>query len=240
MGPEGSRRETSLPPRTGNSTESDVDRQGDGGTATAPGTVVICDDHPLVREQLVAELVRAGRFGEVTTASDVASLVETVEAAAPTVAIIDIELPDDDGFNAIERVAEVDGEVRSIVLSAHGDPELVVEARRRGAAGFVSKADAGSTLLEVLETVIAGGESFPPANGASDCIERLLSLSPREREILDLISDGQKADEIADRLGIGRATVYTHVRNTMARLAVNTRGEAIALSVRYSYLRPRY
>jgi DNA-binding NarL/FixJ family response regulator len=229
-----------LPARTKGEPGSKVGSSDVSGVAGALGTVVICDDHPIIRDQLVAELVQSDRFGKVTAASDVESLVAAVEEATPTVVVVDIELPDDDGFNAIERVAEVNGGARAVILSAHRDPELVAEARRRGAAGFVSKADAGSALLEALEAVIAGGESFPPADGGSDSIERLLSLSPREREILDLISDGRKADEIADQLGIGTATVYTHVRNAMARLSVNTRGEAIALAVRYSYLRPRY
>lgn len=202
--------------------------------------LVICDDHPIVREQLVAELALAGLFESVEGASDVSSLVELVESGSPAIALVDIELPDDDGLNGVDRVAEVDESVRVVILSAHHDDELVAEAKRRGAAGFVSKSDARSELLDVLEAVLDGGESFPPVDGRGDRIERLLSLSPREREILDLVADGRKADEIADVLGIGRATVYTHVRNAMARLGVNSRGEAIALSVRYSYLRPRY
>jgi len=228
-----------LPARTGEQPEPGSSSTNGSDPKQGRASVVICDDHPIVREQLTAELVQSGRFAAVTAVPDVESLVETVEADPPEVVVIDIELPDDDGFNATERVGEIDGGVTAVILSAHSDPELIAEAKRRGAAGFISKADAGSALLETLEAVLEGEESFPSANGGGNRIERLLSLSPREREILDLIAKGRTADQISDRLGIGRATVYTHVRNAMMRLAVNTRGEAIALAVRYSYLKPR-
>lgn len=201
--------------------------------------MVICDDHPIVRELLVKNLSQTGRFGAVSAAADVETLIELVKRDGPAVIVVDIELPDDDGFNAIERASELEETVRSVILSAHVDPELVSEARRRGASAFVPKVDADGGLVEVIETVAQGGESFPAIDRGGDRIDRLLSLSPREREILDLISAGESAEEIGDRLGIGRATVYTHVRNTMAKLGVRTRGEAIALAVRYSYLKPR-
>ncbi|MFM8519379.1 MAG: response regulator transcription factor [Solirubrobacterales bacterium] len=218
----------------------DVGSDREDGPKTGAPTVVICDDHPIVRELLVENLARTGRLGEVSAAADVEALLESVERDGPSVIVVDIELPADDGFNAIERAAEVEKSVRSVILSAHVDPELISEARRRGASGFVPKADAAEGLVEVIETVAGGGESFPAEERGGDRIDRLLSLSPREREILDLISDGESAEAIGEQLGIGRATVYTHVRNTMAKLGVRTRGEAIALSVRYSYLRPRY
>lgn len=211
-----------------------------GGAATGAPSVVVCDDHPIVRELLVESLSRTGRLSDVSAAADVEALLDSVERDGPSVIVVDIELPDDDGFNAIERAAEIEESVRSVILSAHVDPELVSEARRRGASGFVPKADAAESLVEVIETVAGGGESFPAEERGGDRIDRLLSLSPREREILDLISDGESAEAIGEQLGIGRATVYTHVRNTMAKLGVRTRGEAIALSVRYSYLSPRY
>jgi two-component system nitrate/nitrite response regulator NarL len=212
-------------------------RPGRTATADQPGPgLVVCDDHPIVRERLVDLLTRSGRFGSVSPAPDVGGLLRTVSSEAPAIAVVDLELPDSDGLSAIELVAEIDETVRTVILSAHDDPELVIEAIRRGAAGFVSKAEGSDGLLAALEVVLAGRDHFPPANGATGRIERLLSLSPREREILDLIANGDEADRIGDRLGISRATVYTHVRNSMTKLGVNTRGEAIAISVRYSYL----
>lgn len=204
-------------------------------TGSAPD-LVICDDHPIVRDQLVAVLTGSGRFGRVSPVPDVAALLEVVTAEAPAIAVVDLELPDSDGLTAVELVAEADETVRTVILSAHDDPELVVEATRRGAAGFVSKSEGGDGLLEALAVVLSGSNSFPAANGVSNRIERLMSLSPREREILDLIADGGDASEIGGKLGISRATVYTHVRNSMTKLGVKSRGEAIALAVRYSYL----
>ncbi|MFZ9669093.1 MAG: response regulator transcription factor [Solirubrobacterales bacterium] len=202
--------------------------------------MVICDDHPIVRNLLVEKLSQASQLGEVSAVADVETLVESVGRDGASVVVVDIELPDDDGFNAIERVAEVEESARSVILSAHVDPELISEARRRGASAFVPKADADEGLVDIIEAVAQGGESFPDGDRGGDRIDRLLSLSPREREILDLVTNGESAEGIGERLGIGRATVYTHVRNTMAKLGVRTRGEAIALAVRYSYLRPRY
>ena len=199
---------------------------------------MICDDHPIIREQLVAVVEESGRFGQVISVPDVAALLEAITSEPPAVAVVDLELPDSDGLAAIELIAEVNDTVRTVILSAHDDPELVVESTRRGAAGFVSKAVGGDGLLEALETVLAGRTHFPTTDGATNRIERLMSLSPREREILDLIAEGEDSAEIGTKLGISRATVYTHVRNSMTKLGVKTRGEAIALSVRYSYLEP--
>lgn len=200
---------------------------------------MVCDDHPIVREQLVSLVTGSGRFGRVTSVPDGRALLEEVASVLPAVVLVDLELPDLDGLTAIEMVAEIDESVRTVILSAHDDPQLVVEARRRGAVGFVSKAEGGDGLLNGLAAILDGGEHFPPADGADDRIERLLSLSPREREIVDLIANGESADGIGGRLGISRATVYTHVRNSMIKLGVKTRGEAIALAVRYSYLGSR-
>ncbi len=197
---------------------------------------MVCDDHPIIREQLVSLLTESSRFSRVSPAPDGKTLLEQVAKERPAVALVDLELPDLDGLTAIERVSEIDGSVRTVILSAHDDPELVVEARRRGASGFISKAEGGDGLLDGLAVILDGGEHFPPSDGADNRIERLLSLSPREREILDLIADGESADGIGAQLGISRATVYTHIRNSMVKLAVNTRGEAIALAVRYSFL----
>lgn len=229
-----------MPVQTSSRQEVESNRQGKGGPGAGTASVVICDDHPIVRDLLVEKLSQTGQLGEVSAVADVETLVESVGRDGASVIVVDIELPDDDGFNAIERVAEVEETVKSVILSAHVDPELVSEARRRGASAFVPKADADGGLVEIIETVVQGGQSFPSGDWGGDRIDRLLSLSPREREILDLISNGESAEEIGERLGIGRATVYTHVRNTMAKLGVRTRGEAIALAVRYSYLRPRY
>lgn len=224
-------------PAAGKGISSEKDRPGQAGEGADGGPgLVVCDDHPIIREQLVSLLTASGRFGRVSPAADGKALLEQVAKERPAIALVDLELPDLDGLSALEMVAEIDGSVRTVILSAHDDPELVVEARRRGAAGFVSKAEGSDGLLDGLAVILDGGEQFPPADGADNRIERLLSLSPREREILDLIANGESADDIGRKLGISRATVYTHIRNSMVKLAVNTRGEAIALAVRYSYL----
>lgn len=208
------------------------------GNGSKPSAVV-CEDHGIVREIVVSGLVSSGRFGEVEATGTTGELLEAVERVGPEVVVVDIELPDEDGLIATSRVLEVSPGTKVVVLSGHVDPELVEEARLRGAAGFVSKAGREPELLEAIDEALDGGAPFPDLDPPSGALGRLLTLSPREREILDLVADGMKAEEIGVELGIGTATVYTHVRNTIAKLRVRTRGEAVALAVRYSYLGPR-
>ena len=106
-----------------------------------------------------------------------------------------------------------------------------------GASGYVLKSAPSEDIARAIE-VVAGGGTFVGTElgqGAGE-VEKLLELTPREREILELLAEGLRVKQIADRLSLSPATVHTHVRNAIARMEVDTRTEAVALAVRFSYL----
>jgi len=178
-------------------------------------------------------------------------LVTTISALAPDLVILDIEMPRCDGITAIKQLRELLPELRIIVFSAHEEWELIRLISDSGAAGFVGKSESASEILPAARAVLEGDRWFPeritdePRDGVgadaipqADELKRLRTLTPREREILDLFSSGLRTKTVAERIGISPATVYTHVRNAIHKLGVDSRTQAVVLVSRYSYLSP--
>jgi len=203
----------------------------------APKRVVLCDDHEIVREAVkarMAEVAGVEIVGEAETGEDVVGVVQELE---PDVAIIDVELPGQDGIEATKAVLKARPETRVIILTAHAQPDLLTLALRAGASGYVLKSAPSEDIARAIE-VVAGGGTFvgtEQGQGAGE-VEKVLALTPREREILELLAEGLRVKQIGDRLSLSPATVHTHVRNAIARMEVDTRTEAVALAVRFSYL----
>ena len=213
----------------------------DGRSAVnGPARAVVCDDHEIVRRALVERIGRIEGVEVVGEADSAEALLEGIDGEAPDLALIDIELPDGtDGLNLTAELTARFPRLRVLILSAHDGADLVEEARESGASGFLSKADTPDALEEAIAAILRGREWFP-ANGSRPTgeLERLLRLSVREREVLDRIGEGLKAEEVAKKLGIEKATVYTHVRNAITKLGVTSRTQAVALVTRYRFLDP--
>jgi DNA-binding NarL/FixJ family response regulator len=204
---------------------------------TAPKRVVLCDDHEIIREAVKARMAAAPGVeivGEAATAEDVVGVVKDLH---PDVCIVDVELPGKDGIEATKEILAAQPETRVVIFTAHAQPDLLSLALRAGASGYVLKSAPSEDIARAIE-VVAGGSTFVGTElgqGAGE-IEKLLELTPREREILELLAEGLRVKQIADRLSLSPATVHTHVRNAIARMEVDTRTEAVALAVRFSYL----
>ena len=125
-----------------------------------------------------------------------------------------------------------------IIFTAHAQPDLLALALRAGASGYVLKSAPAEDIARAVKAVTSGGTFLGGdfAGGKPSEVEKLLELSPRERQILELLAEGLRVKEIAERLALSPATVHTHVRNAIAKLEVDTRTEAVALAVRFSYL----
>ena len=203
----------------------------------APKRVVLCDDHEIIREAVKARMAAAPGVeivGEAATAEDVVGVVKDLH---PDVCIVDVELPGKDGIEATKEILAAQPETRVVIFTAHAQPDLLSLALRAGASGYVLKSAPSEDIARAIE-VVAGGSTFVGAElgqGAGE-VEKLLELTPREREILELLAEGLRVKQIADRLSLSPATVHTHVRNAIARMEVDTRTEAVALAVRFSYL----
>jgi DNA-binding NarL/FixJ family response regulator len=207
-------------------------------SATEPKRVVLCDDHEIVREAIKARMADAeDGLRIVGEAGDGEEVVEKVVELEPDVAIVDVELPGRDGIEATKEILKARPQTKVIIFTAHAQPDLLSLALRAGASGYVLKSAPSEDIARAVH-VVAGGGTFVGAElgtGAGE-VEKLLDLTRREREVLELLAEGLRVKEIAERLTLSPATVHTHVRNAIAKLEVDTRTEAVALAVRFSYL----
>jgi DNA-binding NarL/FixJ family response regulator len=182
-----------------------------------PIRVAIVDDHRLVREGLTQVLgAEAGIeiVGECGLGAEVPALVAELR---PDVLLLDIALPDRDGLSLIATVLERSPETRVLMLSMHSESEYAAAAAERGAWGLVGKDASPGVLLGAIRAVAAGSTL---AVGEK--------LSPREREVLALITAGCANAEIAERLRIRVKTVEGHSERLMAKLDIHTRAGLVA------------
>lgn len=202
-----------------------------------PKRVIICDYHEIVREAIKLRIEGRQDMEVVGEAVDGEELVRRVGELQPDVAIVGVELPGIDGIEATRRILASRSETRMIVFTGHPEPELLALALRAGASGYVLKSAPAADITRAVDAV-GDGDTFVGAelSGSERELEKLIALTPREREILGLLADGLRVKQIAERLTLSPATVHTHVRNAIAKLDVDTRTEAVALSVRFSYL----
>ncbi len=205
--------------------------------------VLICDDHQIVREALRAQFDGQDDLEVVAVAGDAAMAEAAVIEYQPDLVTLDIELPDSDGIVVIGRLLGRKPDLRILAFSAHDGPEVVRLAAESGAHGFVSKSESTLAIVPAARELLAGENWFPQLQEAGDDgprtddeLHRLRSLTPREREILELFAEGMRADGVAEKTGISRATVYTHVRNAIHKLDVDSRTQAVALATRYAFL----
>ncbi|MFQ4137361.1 response regulator [Nodosilinea sp. PGN35] len=202
--------------------------------------LVIADNHTLVRagfRSLVEELDGIEVIGEAENGRDTLQLVETLR---PQIVLMDIAMPEMNGLEATARISREFPQVRVLILSMHANEEYVYQALRSGASGYLLK-DSGTEELDLALRAIARGETYlcPAVSKyvVSDYVRRLGQdqnpldqITPRQREILQLIAEGKSTKDIADLLYISTKTVETHRTQLMDRLDIHD----IAGLVRYA------
>jgi RNA polymerase sigma factor (sigma-70 family) len=203
--------------------------------------ILIVDDHQLAREGLKAVLSDDG-FVVVGEASSGEHAVALVSELVPDVVLMDVRLgPGIDGLEATRRIAALGLPSRVIMLSLHDMPAYVREALAAGAGGYVLKDASIAELRGAVSQVMAGQSVIPLGliNAALRENERemraaeiLAALTGREREVLDLVAEGQTNKEIARRLAVSPATVKAHVERIIAKLGVSDRTQAAVLVTR--------
>ena len=197
--------------------------------------VVIVDDHQLFRAGVRAEL--EGRVDIRGDAATVDEAVELIAGVQPDVVLLDVHMPDGGGVEVIRRVAPEQGGVRFLALSVSDTAQDVIAVIRAGARGYVTKSISGPDLADAVRRVHDGDAVFsprlagfvldafagplPPAADDAD----LDQLTPREREVLQLIARGYMYKEIALRLDISAKTVEAHVSAVLRKLQLSSRHE---------------
>jgi DNA-binding NarL/FixJ family response regulator len=196
-----------------------------------PIRVLIADDHALVRAGFGAYLQQLSGVQVVGQAEDGREAVRLTRHCRPDIVLMDISMPGMNGLEAVSRLTRCSPGLRVIILSMHTDRKRVRWALRAGAAGYLSK-DSGTAELELaLEAVASGGTYLSPAVSThvvedyqrreDDALDPLERLTPRQREVLQLIAEGHTTKDIARILKVSVKTVETHRLNLMDRLEIH-------------------
>ena len=211
-------------------------------------TLIIADDHEVVRQGLRTLLRSEPAFRVVAEAASGTEAVRAVEQHRPDVILLDIVMPQMNGIEATKEIVRISPKTRPIILSMHTTESYVVEALRNGAAGYVLKDARSTELLEAIRQVLAGRRYLSPplSQRAIDAyLEKVESvgldpydtLTARERQIALLAAEGLTNQEIGQNLFISARTVETHRANLMKKLGLRTYSELIVFAVRRGLLK---
>ena len=194
-------------------------------------TVLVADDHPVVRKGLQSCLTRADRLKIVGEAADGDEALRKALELKPDVVLMDISMPRLNGLAVTERLRKEAPQVKILILSVHSNKEYIFRIIQAGAHGYISKEAPPDELLKAIEAVYAG-EPFFSAEIAQAALSQFVShglkgdpfgqLTSRERQVLVCIAEGQSNKEIASKLGIGVRTIETHRERIMRRLDIHS------------------
>jgi two-component system, NarL family, response regulator NreC len=206
--------------------------------------ILLADDHNVMRGGLRLLLERQPGFKVVGEASDGRQAVEQAEATKPDIIVLDIAMPNLSGIEAAQRISAQIPHTRIIILSMHSDEGYVLRALKAGAKGYLLKDSAENDLIEAIKAVDEGKAFFSPGisnimvedyvremkrRGAEDSYEL---LTPREREVLQMLAEGKSNKDIATVLDLSLYTVETHRRNLQEKLNLHSFAELILYAVR--------
>ena len=204
-------------------------------------SVLVVDDHAVVRAGLAAILSSAPDLQCVGTVGDAAGALESVERLAPDVVLLDVSMPGGGGVSVTQELRRRGRPVRILVLTSFSDPDLVVDIVQAGADGYLLKENEAETILDGVRAVAAGRAPIDPTVARSLLAEVRQRapgevLTEREREVLELVRAGNPNKFIARRLQISERTVKAHVTHIFQRIGVADRTQAALWAERH--LRP--
>jgi DNA-binding NarL/FixJ family response regulator len=201
--------------------------------------VAIVEDNQVIRESLSAYVQTDPEFQCVCSCASAQEALELLPKHRPDIVLMDIQLPDFSGIECTSKLKQFLPEVRVIMVTVYGDPDLIFKALRAGACGYLLKRCTPEELVAALREVQQGGAPmsreiarkviafFQESTKPQEVPPELQNLSPREREILELLAQGYPDKEIADRLGVRHGTVRWHLQHVYDKLHVRSRTEAV-------------
>jgi two-component system, NarL family, response regulator len=199
----------------------------------APIRIVVADDHPIVREGIIANLARQRDMKVVGQGGDGVEVLALIQQFAPELVLLDLCMPRMDGLNLLKQIKQLQISTKVIVLTTFESEEDIQNAVSLGARGYLLKDCSQPTLVEAIRRV-HGGEVFLLPHIAQKLVERMQTprLSPRELEVLSSVAAGKSNKEIGVQLFISEGTVKTHVASLLLKLGVASRTSAIKEAVR--------
>lgn len=208
-------------------------------------TIIIIDDHPLLREGLKAVIGRDKRYeviGETGLGREGLKLIKRLK---PDIVLIDISLPDMNGIDLLYQIRKKFPETKIMIVSMHSKIDYITESFKAGALGYLVKESAATSLIKGLDSV-SQGEYFLDSSISKEVVKRLIeapsirkindsgynSLTPREQQILRLLAEGYSNSEIAKILSISRKTVENHRANIMNKLNLHSLMDLVKYAVK--------
>ncbi len=216
-----------------------------------PTTLLICDDHKILTDALAMVVERDGSLRLVAPPVHVPEeAIELCREHLPDVVLMDIVFKGHmDGIQATRRIKEVSPATKVVIMTAHDEDRLLVEAVEAGASGFLGKDEAAAEVLSAAKAAAEGEVLIDPLTltrllqqvskeraARRDAQALLEELTEREREILQLLAEGMRNEGIANKLFISPQTVQTHVRNLLSKLGVHSKLEAVAFAVKNGWI----
>jgi DNA-binding NarL/FixJ family response regulator len=203
-------------------------------------TVLVADDHPIVRSGIVALLDAADDIEVIGEAVDGSQAVELALTLEPNLVLMDLRMPRLDGDVATERILAVNPGIRIIVLTTYETDDSILRAIEAGASGYLLKAAPQEEILAGIRSVARGEVALAPSIAAL-LVRRVkappvATLSERETQVLALVAKGQSNPSIARSLFVSEATVKTHLLHVFEKLGVNDRTRAVTLAMELGLL----
>jgi DNA-binding NarL/FixJ family response regulator len=212
-------------------------------------TIILADDHELVRKSIAALLRDETDFEVVAECSNGREMLELVARVRPAVAIVDVAMPEMNGVEATRRIRESSPQTRVIVLSNYADETYVRETLKAGAVGYIVKSGAAQDLIQAVRqgtrarvylseavSAIATSRRAPDGHTGIDG-GGSRPLSTREREVLQLIAEGHTSKEVAALLGISATTVKSHRNHIMEKLDIHDKAGLTRYAIRIGLIR---
>lgn len=210
-------------------------------------TIVLADDHQIVRQGIRALLEKQPNFLIVAEAEDGLGAFRLVEELKPHVLILDLMMPGINGIEVTQRVKKISPHTRVVILSMYGNVAYVAESLRSGADGYVLKGSSGNDLVQAVTEVTAGHRYLSAPLTEHDLetyiemskntkLDTYDTLTTREREVLHMAAEGLSNAEIADRLSISPRTVEIHRANMMHKLGLNNQTELVRYAIQRGIL----
>ena len=209
--------------------------------------ILVADDHLIIRQGLRLILETESEFELVGEAGDGAEALSLCRALKPDVVLMDLRMPNMDGLTAIEKLHQEQPEISVVILTTFNEDELMLRGLQAGARGYLLKDTDRSTLFatiraaarretllqpDILERVLSRAGS----TGSETVSSPSVSLTEREKEVLQAVARGERSKEVAAHLGISERTVKAHLASIYQKLEVDSRAAAIAVAAQQGLL----
>ena len=203
-----------------------------------PIRILLADDHPSLRDGLASILESQPDLTVVAQAGTGREAVEKFKATSPDVLIVDLRMPDGDGIQTIKELVACNPAVKALVLTTYDNEEDIFSALEAGARGYILKDTTREEIIEAVRQIHAGNRYLPSAIAAR-LADRMIrpSLTPRELDVLRLVSRGRTNKEMAVAMFVSEETIKSHMKALFQKLGVHDRAEAVGIALQRGLLR---